>query len=102
MFHHDQTLHLIYLINNYSPGRWPVGDTWTEAQSGDVYPPLLSCFREHLDSEIIGHQKMISTHLFLQRLKYFQVQIPCASSEYQKPIKALHAIHCLSINISKI
>ena len=54
-----------------------MGDTLTEAQSGDVYPPLLSCFREHLDSEIIGHQKMISTHLFLQRLKYFQVQIPC-------------------------
>ena len=50
-FHHDQTLHLIYLINNYSPGRWLVGDKLTKAQSGDEYLPLLSCFREHLDSE---------------------------------------------------
>ena len=55
MFHHDQTLHLIYLTNYCSPkGRWLVGDTLTEAQSGDVYPPLVGCYGEHLDSEIIG------------------------------------------------
>ena len=60
-------------------------DPWCPSVLKDPrkYPPLTtntkvnSCFSVYESSEIIYHEKMVlTTHLFLQWLQYFQAQIP--------------------------